>query len=280
MITRIELANPQREATPNLVLGNSVLPHEDSVQIFDIDGLGPVNEEISSSPYATRRGEFYQGSSTGKRNIVLTLGLNPNWIDQTISSLRKLLYVYLMPGQWVKLRLFSDDYPPVQITGKVESFNPNMFSKDPETQVSVICPKPDFIAVDSTIITGRTSDDEVVIEYTGNVETGFELRARNSPDLGAYTGDLFVRNQTLGKTETFHVVDVTVDSGRSFMVNTVKTSRKVQNIYDNGVANILPKMSLDSEWPELYPGENVLSVSTTQPGLDWLLGYFNRYGGL
>jgi len=279
MITKIELSNPQRASTPQFTLSSGILPHEDPVQIFEIDGLGPVNAAITSKPFATGRGELYQGVSTGKRNIVLTLGLNPNWIDQTISSLRKILYAYLMPEQWVRLRVFSDDYPPVQITGIVESFTPNMFSKDPETQVSIICPKPDFIAVDATIIGGRTSNDEVVVNYTGTVVTGFELRAKNSPVLAAYTGDIVVTNRSL-KTETFRASDVTVDSGRSFKINTVRSSRRVENVYDNGVVNILAKMSLDSDWPEFYPGENVLTIATTDPGLDWNLGYFNRYGGL
>jgi hypothetical protein len=279
MITRIELFNPQ-SSTPEISLSSSLLPHEDPVQIFEVEGLGPVTAEVSSTAFATGRGEFYQGVSTGKRNIVLTLGLNPDWKDQTISSLRKILYAYLMPEQWVRLRFYSDDYPPVQITGIVESFTPNMFSKDPETQASILCPKPDFVAVDSTIVTGRTSEDEVAIEYTGTVSTGFELRARNSPDLGAYTGDLALINKKPSKTETFHVVNITVDSGRSFLVNTVRSSRRVQNVYDDGVANILAKMSLDSDWPELAPGENLLTVFTTDPGLDWALGYFNRYGGL
>jgi hypothetical protein len=76
---------------------------------------------------------------------VLTLGLNPNWVDQTVASLRRVLYRYLMPEAWTKLRFFSDDMPTVDIEGYVESFDPNMFTQDPEIQVSIICPKPDFI---------------------------------------------------------------------------------------------------------------------------------------
>lgn len=278
MITKIELSNPQA-ATPGLSLSSSILPHEDPVQIFDVEGLGPVNAEISSTPFATGRGDFYQGSSTGKRNIVLTLGLNPEWENQTISSLRKILYAYLMPEQWVRLRFFSDDYPPVQITGIVESFTPNMFSKDPETQVSILCPKPDFVAVDASLHSGIVSED-LIIDYGGSVPTGFELRLKNSPTLAAYTGDIVVVNNTPGRTQTLRALYITVDSGRSFMVNTVRSSRKIQNIYDNGVGNLLAKLQLGSDWVELYPGENEFSIIATERGLEWSLGYFNRYGGL
>jgi len=282
MINKVELFNPQG-STPDLTLGGP-LPHDDPVQIYNIDGLDPVTSEISSTPFATGRGELFQGASTGKRNIVLTLGLNPDWQEQTISSLRKLLYAYLMPQQWVKLRFTTDDYPPAQITGIVESFQPNIFSQDPEVQVSIICPKPDFVAVNATIIGGTVSDDsdpdEVVIDYAGTVPTGFELRVRNSPLLGAYTGDIVLVNKIPGKTQTFRASYVTVDSGRSFRVNTVASSRFIQNVYDDGVMNILAKMVVSSEWPELSPGENLFSIYATEGGLDWNMGYFNRYGGL
>lgn len=277
MITKVELFNPQA-STPDLTLGG-FLPHDDPIQVFNIDGLDPVTAEVSSTPFATGRGELFQGSSTGKRNLVFTLGLNPDWQGQTISSLRKFLYAYLMPQQWVKLRFYTDDYPPVQITGIVESFAPNIFSQDPEIQVSLLCPKPDFVAVDATLINGATPV-ETVINYTGTISSGLQLRIKNSPDLGAYTGDIILSNQTLSKTETFHIDHVTVDSGRSFLINTVRSSRFVQNVYDDGVVNILPKVITNSEWPELSPGENVFSIITTDPGLDWAMGYFNRYGGL
>lgn len=282
MISKIELFNPQA-STPDLSLGGP-LPHDDPVQIFNIEGLDPVTSEISSTPFATGRGELYQGASTGKRNLVLTLGLNPDWKDNTISSLRKLLYAYLMPEQWVKLRFYTDDYPPVQITGIVESFAPNIFSQDPEVQVSVLCPKPDFIAVEATLINGVVSDDsdpdEYVIDYTGTISTGFELRVKNSPARGAHTGDLVLVNRTLSRTQNFRVVDLTVDSGRSFRMNTVRSSRFIQNVYDNGVVNILSKVVVNSEWPELSPGENSFYVFSTEPGQEWAMGYFNRYGGL
>jgi hypothetical protein len=278
MITRIELFNPFRTSTPDLTLVGS-MPHDDPVQLLNIDGLDPVTSEISSTPFATGRGELFQGASTPKRNLVFTLGLNPNWENQTIASLRKLLYAYLMPELWVRFRFFTDDYPPCQITGIVESFEPNIFSQEPEIQVSVICPKPDFVAVDATLINGIISA-EYSFDYLGTVSTGFELRIKNSAENPAYTGNLEIRNETLGRTQKFEISSVTIDSGRSFLMNTVKSSRRVENIYDNGVVNILSQMVVSSDWPELLPGDNLLHIIGEEAGQEWRLGYFNRYGGL
>lgn len=282
MITRMELFNSQVSA-PELPLGG-FMPNNDPVQILNIEGLGPVTAEISSTPFATGRGELHQGSSTGKRNIVLTLGLNPNWTDQTISSLRKFLYAYLMPEQWVKMRFFTDDYPDVQITGVVESFTPNMFSTDPEIQVSILCHKPDFVAVDATIIDGIVDDGtaENEINYIGTVSTGFELQVRSSDDLETYLGNLTIVNETPSEIQTFQALAVTIDPEKYFMINTVKSSRRIQNVLvdQSGTINILAKMVLGSTWLEFVPGENLFSIAADEPGQEWIIGYFNRFGGL
>ncbi len=89
--------------TPKLLLGGDT-PNTDPVQIRNLEGVGPVKALVNTIPYAELDGESYAGSSTSKRNIVMTLGLNPNWVDQSIESLRHLLYSYFMPKRMVRLR--------------------------------------------------------------------------------------------------------------------------------------------------------------------------------
>src|SRR3954454_24463935 len=124
MITRMAVLSPQ-PSVPELPLGR-FMPNNEVIQIRNIEGLGPVKSDISKTPYATGRGDLFQGSSTGTRNIVLTLGLNPNWATQTMTSLRQLLYRYFMPENWVSLRFVSDELPLVGIRGIVEGFEPNL----------------------------------------------------------------------------------------------------------------------------------------------------------
>ena len=283
MITRMEVLN-WHTAAPELPLGG-FMPNDDPVQILNIDGLGPVTAGISSSPFATGRGELYQGASTGKRNIVLTLGLNPNWEDQTISSLRQLLYKYLLPEQWTRLRFFSDHLPTVDIAGVVETFEPNIFSQDPEIQVSILCPKPDFVDIDATFLTGIVDEpgtDELEINYIGTVATGFELRIQSSGILESYSGNLIIRNKTISIAQAFQVLAVSIDPEKYLSLNTVKSTRWIRNVFteEDLAINILAKMATNSVWPELSPGENLFSVEAAEPGQYWVLGYFNRFGGL
>ena len=151
MITKVEVFSAR--PAPILSLGG-FMPSDDPVHIRDISGLGPVKAEITTTPSGASRGATFQGVSTDKRNIVLTLGLSPNWSTQTVSSLRQLLYAYFMTEQWCKLRFHSDELPTTDIEGYVEGFEPNHFAQDPEYQISIINPRPDFIEIDASIYEG------------------------------------------------------------------------------------------------------------------------------
>lgn len=282
MLQRIETVSIYSNA-PDLPLSSGFMPNDDPVQIRNIEGLGPVKADISATPFATGRGELYQGSSTGKRNIVLTLGLNPNWQIQTIASLRQLLYRYFMVESWVTLRFFTDDHPITHITGIVESFEPNIFAQDPEMQISILCPKPDFIEVDTTLVRGTVdSGIEVALDYEGTSPTGFALRILTTPAISTFLGDITVLNRAAGEFKEFHLLSAAVTDLLYIEVNTVRSTRHVYNVTlpAKEEINILAKTGKDSDWPEFMPGGNLFSVGASGTGLRWILAYFNRYGGL
>jgi hypothetical protein len=271
-------------SAPALPLGGFVAG-DDPIQVRNIDGLGPVGADIVSTPFATGRGEQYQGSSSGKRNIVMTLGLNPNWVDQTMASLRQLLYRYLLPEQWTKLRFYSDHLPTVDIEGYVETFEPNIFSEDPERQISVICPKPDFVDIDPIIVTGVVDDGstEHLINYDGNLETGFEFRVDRTIANAAYTGPLTVTVTNPGELpQIIEMNPVTIDTSKYLKLVTKAQFKRIQSvaIVDGAATNLLQKMTAGSVWPVLKPGENLLQVDANENDQAWTIAYFNRFAGL
>lgn len=282
MLRRLEVfsANP---SAPELPLGG-FMPNDDPVQVRSIEGLGPVKAELSSTAFASGRGELFQGSSIGKRNIVLTLGLNPNWVDQTMTSLRHKLYAYLLPEAWTKLRFFSEELPTVDIEGIVESFEPNIFSQDPEVQVSILCHRPDFIDVDATIHEGIVDDGTAELEfiYSGTVNTGFEMRIDASVTNPSYVGDFDITVRAPENPQTFEIQGVLVDGTKYFKLSTVRNAKRAQTIAkaDGAATNLLSKVTSASMWPEIKPGVNVLSVGALETGQTWTMAYFNRFGGL
>lgn len=281
MITKIEVFSAQPSA-PELPLGGS-LAHHDPIHIRNVTGIGPVKAEVATTPFATSDGELYQGSTVGKRNIVLTLGFNPDWETKTIMSLRKMLYAYLLPKAWCKLRFYSSEYPAVDIEGYVESFEPNIFAQDPEVQVSIICPKPDFIESDATILYGTVDDgtNEVVVDYEGTVATGFEVRIQRSVTNPSYTGPIEIRSTAVA-TQTFKIDTVTINTVQSFKMSSIKNAKRavVIALADYAETNQLAYVASDSVWPELLPGENLVQVVGTEDAQIYTLAYFNRYGGL
>jgi Phage tail protein RIFT-related domain len=284
VITKVEVFSSQPSA-PALPLGGT-LASDDPIHIRDIQGLGPVKAEIATTPFATSDGELFQGSSVGKRNIVMTMGFNPDWDgDQTVSNLRQRLYGYLLPKALTKLRFFTENLPVVDIEGYVESLEPNIFAQDPEIQCSVICPRPDFIDPDAVIVNGVVDDGTIenVIDYIGTVPTGFELRVQRTVTNPSYSGPLTVTNVMPDLTEQIFEIDpVLIDTVQYFRLSTIKNAKRVQTVLiaDDSITNVLVNMTADSVWPELRSGENLIKVAADENDQAWALAYFNRFGGL
>jgi hypothetical protein len=281
VIQKMELFSA-RPSAPVLPLSGATA-NTDPIQVRNVDGMGPVKAEITTTKLGSGgRGVIKQGENVDARNLVITVGLNPDWEENTMASLRHQLYAYLMPPEWVKVRFYSDELPPVDIEGYVESMDPNIFSSDPELQISIICPDPDFIDTSATLIYGLVDDeDEIEFTYIGTVDTGFELRVQQTGANPTFTGSLDVEVQN-SKTETFSIDPVTINGVKSFKLSTINGAKRAMNIdvADGLITNLLAAVTDGSVWPRVRPGQNVIKVSGTEEGQSWTLGYFNRFGGL
>jgi hypothetical protein len=279
----MEVYNPEADA-PELPLGGFG-PNNDPIQVRNIDGLGPVKANIRTTPFATGRGELYQGGNTGTRNIVLTLGLNPDFVEYpSMFTLRQILYRYLLPEQKTKLRFYSDEIPPVEIEGYVESFDPNMFSEDPEVVVSIICPDPDFVT-EANVIEGTVTEllEGPEFEYIG-IPTGFELKVESSEANPSFNTMLIVTIAGPGlPDQNFYVDPVLIDATQYFKLSTAKPKR-VQTIpvAAGDIVNLMSNVADSSVWPKIRPGTNSIYVTTAaeEVGQNWTLAYFSRFGGL
>lgn len=269
MLTELKAYSSWRSA-PTLLLSDIGRAETDLIQIRNINGLDPVKASVSTSPLGAVDGSSFTGSSVPSRNIVLTVGINPDWNIWTYEKLRRLLYSYFIPKRPIRLVFYSDDMVPVEISGIVESVSVNQFSKDPEFDISVICPDPYFTALNAIVLTGQAGD-EVDVTYNGNIETGIRVKVSSVSGL----------DPTAISIQDF-TVDATVNSLMYFDMSSISMQKFVQNInIGTGViANLLSKIEDDSIWPILQPGVNEFSVITNQGVQDWELTYFERFGGL
>lgn len=294
MLTKVEVHSPHESiSVPALTLSlGEGGANTEPIQIRDIQGLGPVKANVNTTALGSIDGEYYTGSSVGKRNIVMTLGLNPNWVDQSMSSLRQLLYAYFMPKLKVNLRFFSTTMATVEINGYIESFDPNIFTKDPEIQISIICPDPDFVDIVATVVEGVVNNVATIpevfteINYVGTVRTGFVLKVKTATARPAYTGPInvvcFNPPPQPYNTEGVVIAIGTVNTTQYFEMSSVSGKKYAKTVViSTGLeTNLLRTVGVNAVWPWFEFGLNNLSITADSAGQAWTLTYFNRYGGL
>jgi len=266
-------------------LNGNGLAETDLIQVRNIDGLDPVKASINTSPYGAVDGAAFVGSSVLSRNIVLTLHPNPNWDDWTYEGLRRLLYSYFMPKSTIQLVFYSDDMDPVEISGIVEDVQVNMFSKDPELIVSVICPDPYFNSLNPIVITGQAvmpRGATTLIEYNGNIQAGISVKVTSAVSGSVVPYDVDIQIGPWTNSVSHFVATPIINTTTYFEMSSVPTRKFAQNVDLNSsvITNILSKVKTGSVWPVFQPGENEFSVVTNTHNEDWELTYYERYGGL
>lgn len=281
MLTTVKAYSAWQSA-PTLYLSEVGRAESDPIQIRNIDGLDPVTASIGTTPYGSTDGEAYVGSSVLSRNLVITLHPNPDWDTWSPEALRRILYSYFMPKQAVRFEFYSDDMPDLEITGVVESLTANMFTNDPEVQVSVICPDPYFQTIDPIILNGNVGDDPLDIEYGGNIPGGIQVIIEQISGTNPNEVDIQIGNPDL---TFFKVAQANVvTSTKYFHMSSLPMSKYVETVNEsNGVitsllSNVVTKEG--SEWPLLLPGTNQFQVLSDNGAQTWELAYFEKFGGL
>lgn len=284
MLTQLEVYTPGITVPPWPIVDQNI--SLDPIQIKKVTGLGPVTASVNTTPFGSIDGESLDGTHTPKRNIVITAALNPDWSSgQTYEGLRQLLYGYFMPERKIRLRFTSTHLAPVEIVGYVESCDPDLFSKDPEYQISILCPLPYFIAIDATVVTGLTTDfagaTDTLIDYEGSVETGFVVDFTLATGGTAFTGEVRIMDKT-PTTKLLIASPVTVSSTQFFRMSSVQGDKYIRRYpLPSGVyTSLLGSLVTGSEWPSLRHGVNTMQILSSVAGLHFAISYYARYGGL
>ena len=251
-----------------------------SFSVQDIEGLDPVAATLVSSAFAQIDGEQYQASRRQKRNIILTLGYEPDYVNTTVQSLRKILYGVFMPESRVLLRFYQDGEPMVQIYGRIETFESPKFAKEPMAVISILNFDPDFYNPTSTIISGNTtsSNTETPHEYPGTVETGFRLQLFVNRDMSSFT--IFHRPPDNSLRSLDFLTTQPLQAGDTLTVSTVSGKKTVTLLRDGVTSSRLYDVSPTSEWINLYPGSNKLRIYAGGAAVPFQIDYTAKYGGL
>jgi hypothetical protein len=243
-----------------------------------VTGLDPVKATIVSSAFANADGEQYQSARREKRNIVLTLGFETDYITNSVRSLRKNLYEFFQTKSYVGLRFYDDDGLTVNIAGRVESFDSDLFSEEPTVDISILCFDPDFVNVNSATFSGSTvaSTTNTVIQYDGDIETGLVLTLSVNRTLTEFT----IYNT--GEDSIVRSLDIAASlvSGDVVVISTITGAKSVKLTRSGVTSSLLYGMTTQSDWVEFAPGENHFRVYATGAAIPYSVTYSERYGGL
>lgn len=275
MLTQVDAVNVRSDT-----LQLPLLSAANGYAVRDIQGLGPVSAELTSSAIAQRDGAQPQNARRDVRNITMKLGLIPNFVTTTVDSLRQTLYDYFMPKSVVGLTFWKDGNIYAITSGTVEDFQNTMFTDDPEADISIICYDPDFYAPDVTSqdLSTVATTDTTTISYSGNSEAGviFTLnvdRILSSIDLYNTAPDNSVQH--------FSMTGCSFVAGDVVIINSIPGQKSVTLIRDSlsssGLSYVDPTAI---DWITLQRGDNNFRAYCPGDDIPYTLAYTVKYGGL
>lgn len=270
-------------------LGDSIVldlarPELSGFAVKSITGLGPGKANIITTEASTNDGGLYNSARLPIRNIVFTLAFL--WKD-SIEDVRQLSYKYFPIKRKVTL-LFETDNRLAEIEGYVESNEPNIFSKEEYTDISIICPNPFFYSSRSstTVFSGIDplfefpfanesleepvlqmgtiqNHTEKVVIYEGDAEIGVTMTIHAigpASNIAIYnTG-----TREIMRINTDKIAEYTgsgIVAGDDIIINTLTDNKSVLLRRSGETINILNCLNRDSDWFKLSKGDNIFAYT-------------------
>lgn len=258
--------------------------------IKSITGLGPAKANVNTTEVSTNDGSLFNSARLSQRNIVLDMVFINTVYGESIEDLRQKSYKYFPLKKSVELTIETDNRY-VKTTGYVESNEPNIFSSQEGTQISIICPDPYFYSAgeDGNNVTNFYSIDpmfefpfsnesldepllvfgeiqiktEGVITYHGDSEIGVMIYIHT---IGPAT------NINIYNTETREVMRINTEKISSLtgkgivasddiVINTAKGEKSITLIREGVSYNILNCLDKNTDWFTLAKGDNIFAFT-------------------
>lgn len=301
MIQSVTVINPKGNSL-KLVLRD---PESSGLIIQEISGLGPSKANINSTELATMDGSIFASARATERNIVLTLILLP---IPDIETVRQKTYAFFPIKKAVTL-LVETDNRLVETIGYVESNEPEIFSQQETTQISIICPDPHFYeaATNEMAFVGvqpvfefpfeNDSLTEPLLEfgeirldtraelvYEGDADTGVIINIHFN---GSATGITLYNTVTresmvIDTAKVATIAGQALTQGDDIIISTIKGEKYMRLLRNGAYTNIIAALNKDADWFQLTNGRNEFSFTadTGENNLVITFSYRNAYGGV
>lgn len=262
-------------------------PEKSGFLIKEITGLGPVKANINMIDIATKDGSIYNSSKKETRNVVLNL----LFVEKpTMEDTRILSYKYFPLGQQVRL-LVKTDKREAYVTGYVEKNEPNIFSKEEGTQISIICPDPYFYStiLDDTTFFGVEPLFEFPFENTSLVLPTLEFAkiVHKKENTVYYSGDaptgVTIAIHALGPVKDLTIYNIntresmsinsqlleemtgaSIIAGDDITICTVKGNKTITLLRNGIETNIINALGRNINWFQITKGDNIFSFTASE----------------
>ena len=259
---------------------------EHGMIITNIEGIGPPKATISMTNVYSMDGSLFNSARVASRNIVLTLSFS---FAPTIEDSRLRTYKYFPVKKPLTMYIETDNRF-VQTTGYVETNNPEIFSDQEHTQISIVCDDPYFYSVetnatiffgtaplfefefsnesltDSLIEFGRIENSyEKTIYYDGDFDVGVQIFIHATGE----SGDITIYNT--GTREMMLIYNDIIEqitgsgivTGDDIIINTKRGEKSITLLRGGIYINILNALDKDSSWFTLAQGDNTFAYEAS-----------------
>lgn len=265
-------------------------PEKSGFLVKSVSGLGPSKANIITTEVSTNDGSLFNSARLNQRNIVFNFIFVETVNRENIEDVRQKSYKYFPLKKNLDL-LIETDNRIVKTTGYVESNEPNIFSSQEGTQISIICPDPYFYSAgpdgnnitflygvepvfefpfsnesltDPLITFGNVHlKTENVITYKGDTEIGVTIHIHaigEAENITIYnTG-----TREIMKIDTVKLEALTgsgIVAGDDIIIKTQKGDKSITLIREGISINMLNCLGKETDWFTLAKGDNIFAFT-------------------
>ena len=274
-------------------------PESSGFIIIKIDGIGPGKATVTKNDSKVYDGGTITSARLPSRNIKMEIQFL--WVN-SIEDVRHKTYKYFPLKKPITL-IFETDTRTVEIEGVVESNEPDIFSSEESTNISIICPDPYFYesgenARSKTEFSGINAMFEIpsdagysnesltealteistlyvqsergIMNY-GEVDIGVVISIK---PLAVVKGILTISNITLGQNMSFDLNKIKTITEQDFhlgdelVINTLRGKKSVTLVREGKNYNALSCIDTRTDWIYLTSGENTFTYYLDGEGIE------------
>ena len=274
-------------------------PESSGFIIIKIDGIGPGKATVTKNDSKVYDGGTITSARLPSRNIKMEIQFL--WVN-SIEDVRHKSYKYFPLKKPITL-IFETDTRTVEIEGVVESNEPDIFSSEESTNISIICPDPYFYAsgenarsrtefsginplfeIPSDTGYSNESLTEALTEISalyvqsergimnhGEVDIGVVISIK---PLAIVKGILTISNVTLGQNMSFDLNKIKTITENDFhlgdelVINTLRGKKSVTLVREGKNYNALSCIDTRTDWIYLTSGENTFTYYLDGEGIE------------